>query len=502
MKVAVIKKISGGYARRVSLLGALLSIFHLLGVLYHSGSALASPLEESSYGVTSASSSVPSFSIPMAIVFSLPFVLMLVLLVVASVYSWQALRRHGEFSIRHKNITKILTTKEAVNDYLAVTTHYLNTLVARMSNNLDMLLSLKRITVARAESLRSDVRRFSTESERLLVANQVSSAQSTNNDKTLKATQKNPLLVKEVWVPSVIVLILIVAANILFRYSSAFIISPVRVGVEMALYVLSVLLVAAAYSYREFLQISNMFADKQLRVESELYIRRQQFIPEAVKVTSESLRFLKEASKSLDNIQEAKSFQKSVTTLGGINQGLVSLQKFADFDNNPPLFDITTYARKSAEKFKSLAEEKHITIETKVDTGLVARIQPEVIRQLIDSLLENSIKFSDKEQPVTLSVYRRFNKIVIVVSDKGIGIPEHKLPSLLKPFSRGADSMQDNSEGVGLGLYADKVIVEKLGGTIHITSKLNQGTTTTVAIPTNYDRKANAPVLIQPRPGG
>jgi len=202
--------------------------------------------------------------------------------------------------------------------------------------------------------------------------------------------------------------------------------------------------------------------------------------------------------KTLKDIPEAKLFFNGLAMLEGINKGLLNLTKFAEFSSDPPLFDITTYARKSVEKYSTNAKAKNVKIESKVDHGLVSHVQPEEIRQLVDSLLENAVKFSNDHTTVSLSIYRRFNKIVISVTDKGVGISEHKLPSLLKPFSRGTDSMQYNYEGVGLGLYADKIIVDKLGGTISITSKLGEGTTTTVAIPSRSDAKESIPVLIMP----
>lgn len=437
-------------------------------------------------------------NVPIFVARSIPYSLILLLLLVATLYSWQALRQYRQLSIYHKNIMRILTTKESVDNYLAITTHYLNTPVAVMSGSVELLLSLKKITAARADALTNKIKKFSKASEQLLVANQVSGAQAANDEKILKHDQTNPLFVKEVWIPAVIALILIIIANALFIYADMFTASPFRIGIEIGLFLLSVLLVALAYRYREYLESSKVLAKDQLRLESELYKKRETFIPEAAKVTSEHLESLQITGKTIEGIPEAKLFFNGLAMLEGINRGLVNLSKFAEFNSKPPLFDITTYARKSVEKYNSKAKEKNVKIESKVDHGLVSRIQPEEIRQLIDSLLENAVKFSNENTSISLSIYRRFNKIVISVTDKGVGISEHKLPSLLKPFSRGTDSMQYNYEGVGLGLYADKIIVDKLGGTISITSKLGEGTTATVAIPSKSDVKEIVPVLIMP----
>lgn len=437
-------------------------------------------------------------NVPLFVARSIPYMLILVLLLIASMYSWQAMRQYRQLKIYHKNILRIITTKESVDNYLAITTHYLHTPVAIMNGSVELLLSLKKISAIRANALTTTIKKFSTASEQLLVANQVSGAQSAYDEKTVKRDQINPLRVKEVWIPAVVALSLMILANVLFIYADMFNTSVFRIGIEIGLFILSVMLVALAYRYRDYLELTRKLAKQQLKLESELYKKREAFIPEASKVTSEHLESLQITSKAIKDIPEAKLFFNGLAMLDGINQGLINLKKFAEFNNKPPLFDVTTYAKKSVEKFSAKAKEKNVTIESKVDTGLVSRIQPEEIRQLVDSLLENAVKFSNNDTSVMLSIYRKFNKIVISVSDKGVGISEHKLPSLLKPFTRGTDSMQYNYEGVGLGLYSDKVIVDKLGGTISITSKLGKGTTTVVTIPSNYSVKESVPVLIMP----
>lgn len=122
----------------------------------------------------------------------------------------------------------------------------------------------------------------------------------------------------------------------------------------------------------------------------------------------------------------------------------------------------------------------------------------EEIKQLIDSLVDNAAKFSKEGGTVQVNLFKRFNKVVLTVSDQGVGISEQKLPSLLKPFVRGTESMQYNYEGIGLGLYTSKVILDKLGGTIAIRSKLGTGTTVTITLPAKDITGEVATVMITP----
>lgn len=437
-------------------------------------------------------------NVPLFVARSIPYTLILALLVLASLYSWQALRAYAELRTFHKNILRVLDTKEAVENYLAITTHYLNTPVAIMGGAVELLDSLKKISAVQAKSLKKSIKKFADDAAQLLVANQVSGVQANNDELKLKQHQKNPIAAPGVWVPALIAFGLIALANALFIYADVFNTSPYRLAVELGLFLLSAGLVALAYRYRNFLESSKELARDQLKLEAQLYNKRTAFLPQATKVTTDSTHALQLASAPLKSIPEAKLFFNGLAMLTGISTGMSNLEKFANFNAKPPLFDVSSFAKKVVASVSAEAKEKNLTINTEVDAGLVSRIQPEEIKQLVESLLDNAIKFSNKDGVVGLNIYRKFNKLVIIVSDTGTGISEHKLPSLLKPFSRGTDSMEYNHEGLGLGLYSDKVIVDKLGGTIRIESKLGKGTTVTVTVPSRHDAVAFAPVFIAP----
>ncbi len=436
--------------------------------------------------------------VPVFIAKSIPYSLVLILLALAIMYSYQAMREYRQLSVYHAAITRIVNTKESIDSYLAITTHYLNTPVAIMGGAVELLESLKKISATKASSLKSKIKRFNDAASGLLTSNQVSNAQSSNDEKLVKHEQPSPLKAKAVWVPSVIALGLLLLANALFMYADVFNKSPYRILVEFGLYGLGVFLVALAYRYRNFMAATKDIAKKQLAMESQLYQRRQSFIPEAIKVVTEHYEDLEIAGEPLKKIPEAKLFLNGLNMLGGIRDGLSNIKKFANFEAEAPLFDVTTYMQKAVHAQSAKAGDKKITFDANIAPGLVGYIQPEAARQIVDSLLDNAVKFSKEGGHIQVSAYQRLNKLVFSVSDDGVGISENKLPSLLKPFSRGTDSMEYNYEGLGLGLYTDKIITNRLGGTLSIQSELGKGTIVTITIPFQHEAKALAPVLITP----
>jgi signal transduction histidine kinase len=424
-------------------------------------------------------------SVPPFIAQSLPYLFILLLLLLAALYSWQALRQYAELAAYRDRLARIIATKESVDNFLAITTHYLNTPSAIMSGAVELLASLKKISKEKADMLSAAIKKNASDSAQLLVDNQVSSAQSTSELKQIRGKQPNPLLRREVWVPALISLSLLILANVMFMYAEVFSRSRIRIGIEILLFGLSLALVVLAYHYRDMLEDTKRLAKERLRIEKELYDKRSSFIPKAATVIGANVTAIRNAGAGLKTIPQSTLFFNGLAKLEEVNAALNNLTTFSNVSDNPPLFDITTYANRVIRETQIKAQEKNITIVSDIDLGVVSRIQPAEIKQLLTSVMSNAVKFSNDTSTVNVSLHRRFNKIVIIVKDQGIGISKEKLPSLLRPFTRGTDSMQYNYEGIGLDLYADKVIVDKLGGKMTITSQLNKGTTVSISIPIN-----------------
>jgi two-component system phosphate regulon sensor histidine kinase PhoR len=102
----------------------------------------------------------------------------------------------------------------------------------------------------------------------------------------------------------------------------------------------------------------------------------------------------------------------------------------------------------------------------------------EKIRQVINNLLENAIKYGKEDGNVVSSVYKTDGKHVLIeLSDDGIGIAEEHLGRIFERFYRTDRGRSRDVGGTGLGLSICKHIIEAHGQTIHVRSKLDIGTT-------------------------
>ena len=104
--------------------------------------------------------------------------------------------------------------------------------------------------------------------------------------------------------------------------------------------------------------------------------------------------------------------------------------------------------------------------------------------------MSNAIKYTPNGGRIILSACKVDNKVAISVTDNGIGIAPEDLPPLFDKFHRGrravnAEAQIEEAEmaGVGLGLYLARNIIEQMGGSISVESKVGHGSTFTIYLP-------------------
>jgi PAS domain S-box-containing protein len=108
------------------------------------------------------------------------------------------------------------------------------------------------------------------------------------------------------------------------------------------------------------------------------------------------------------------------------------------------------------------------------------------LRQTALNLLSNAAKFTDRGS-ITLSVAREPDPsgdwVTISVQDTGIGVPEDRLESLFEEFSQAEASTTRSYGGTGLGLAISRRFARMMGGDVHVTSSVGEGSTFTIRIP-------------------
>ncbi|MEZ5022119.1 MAG: ATP-binding protein [Chitinophagales bacterium] len=146
-------------------------------------------------------------------------------------------------------------------------------------------------------------------------------------------------------------------------------------------------------------------------------------------------------------------------------------------DNNS--ISIVTLVDESLTRLKKTIEEKELKINVNADEAemLVPYYYSSLI---IDNVLSNAIKYSNKNASVTINLQKESSKIVCVIQDEGIGIKKEDLEHIYDNFFRSDALMHKNIYGNGLGLSIVKKCADAIHADLNIVSELGQGTTVSI----------------------
>jgi two-component system phosphate regulon sensor histidine kinase PhoR len=110
--------------------------------------------------------------------------------------------------------------------------------------------------------------------------------------------------------------------------------------------------------------------------------------------------------------------------------------------------------------------------------------------QVLDNLIANAVKFSNRNSHVHVSAAFADGSWRIDVTDSGIGIPPDEAGQLFTRFVRASNARTAGLPGTGLGLSIVKVLTEMHGGHVEVDSTLGQGSTFSVYLPASTERSA------------
>jgi cell cycle sensor histidine kinase DivJ len=140
------------------------------------------------------------------------------------------------------------------------------------------------------------------------------------------------------------------------------------------------------------------------------------------------------------------------------------------------------------------ARENAIDLVTRAPEDLPAMTgDPRAFKQVVLNLVSNAIKFTERGGKVTVSAAVEGPRLVLRVTDTGVGIEADDLKRLGDPFFQAGKTYQRRHEGTGLGLSIVKSLVALHGGELTVQSKIDEGTTVTVALPLAFTPQAAPP---------
>ncbi|MCR5082140.1 MAG: HAMP domain-containing histidine kinase [Parasporobacterium sp.] len=176
---------------------------------------------------------------------------------------------------------------------------------------------------------------------------------------------------------------------------------------------------------------------------------------------------------------------KETDVLNNLAASLTDFNKWSRFDNEIDLkeFDINSIITGVIHNTEDLHSDISLNIQSDFceEESIVYADEPKIVK-VLNSLIENAIRFSPNNTEITISTRKDKDKLYISVADKGMGISEDEKDKIFDKFYKSDKSRGLEKQGIGLGLAIVKDIIIAHGETIEVESALNEGSVFTFSL--------------------
>ena len=177
------------------------------------------------------------------------------------------------------------------------------------------------------------------------------------------------------------------------------------------------------------------------------------------------------------NALRLRTLVADLLQVGQVADGAPKLQRTA--------VDLVALVEEAVDAWRHQAESSGLTLRTDVPPALVATIDGERLRQVVDNLVSNAVKYTESGGLVTVVLEGDDRQVRLSVSDTGMGMDEAELEHVFSWFVRGDQAVRRQIPGTGLGLNIVSTIVAAHGGEVTVESTPGQGSTFRVSLPSS-----------------
>lgn len=225
----------------------------------------------------------------------------------------------------------------------------------------------------------------------------------------------------------------------------------------------------------------------------EIELRKDDFVNMAshelkTPITSMKL-YLQSLEKRITNTKDSKSkvilnhIHEQTNRLQHLVNDLLDVSRLqtGKLSFNKEVFRLDVLIQETIELMDGSHSNHSIIFQTKSPVEIKA--DKFRIYQVITNLLNNAIKYSKKHTEILINLSTKKNKVIITITDFGIGIAEDQQTKIFDRMYQVVDDKTNTFPGFGMGLYIAKEIITRHKGIISVTSELGKGSTFSIELP-------------------
>lgn len=198
------------------------------------------------------------------------------------------------------------------------------------------------------------------------------------------------------------------------------------------------------------------------------------------------LKKINEGGTNIKDAEYLRIIEQNVLRMVDLINELLDISRWEnnDFYFKKSGVDLKEVIQAAVKNLEPIVQEKKIKLEFRFeDDGYPILSDPDKIIIVLKNLIDNAIKYSHDGGIVTISIKHNNSDGIVYIEDQGIGIPEKNQRYIFRKFFRAGNVMKYRTQGIGLGLFISKMIIEKLGGRIDFKSQEGKGTTFWFSLP-------------------
>ncbi|KKU69826.1 MAG: Histidine kinase [Parcubacteria group bacterium GW2011_GWA2_47_21] len=205
------------------------------------------------------------------------------------------------------------------------------------------------------------------------------------------------------------------------------------------------------------------------------------------------LTYIKWSAEALRATSDEERRKESLSRINQATEKMVDLTEtligLTDYDSSAHLYkiepvDLEVLAAEATMGLSNQLKDKNIALSAEISKDLAARADYRRLQSVIHTLVENAITYTPANGKIEILGNEENGKVALSIKDSGIGLSREEIHHIFDKFFRGKRARATDTEGLGVGLYVARNIMDRLGGEITAESAgENKGATFTLRLP-------------------